>query len=92
MIDSDVEAVKDMLEYLRQHRTWLPSKKGPKIRRDQAETEIRKWGVDKGLARPSVLTTKLAQDFQKILNSEPTKPPMAPDTPHWNKLLQIWKN
>ena len=50
MIDCDQNVFKDMLEYLRLHRTWLPSKKGPKIRRDLVETEIRKWGVDKGLS------------------------------------------
>ena len=63
IIDSDIEAFKDMLEYIRLHRTWLPSKKGPKIKRDLAETEIRKWGVDKGLAQPSVLTTNIAREF-----------------------------
>lgn len=60
-----------MLEFLKQHRTWLPSNKGSKIRRDLAETEIRKWQVDKGLASPSVLTTKVAQEMQKIFDSDP---------------------
>lgn len=70
-IDSNPQAFADMIEFLKQHRAWLPSKKGSKVRRDLAETEIRRWKVDKGLASPSVLTTQIAQNLQKIYNSMP---------------------
>ena len=50
------------------------------------ENEIRKWRVDVGLARPSVLTTKAAQDLQRLLSTEP-------DTSHCvdKKALKKWR-
>ena len=58
LIDSHPEAFEDMLRFVKEHRAWLPSaKKGTKIKRDLCETEIRKWRVDVGLAKPSVLMT-----------------------------------
>lgn len=61
-----------MLAYLKKDRAWLPSiKKGSKVKRDLVETEIRKWRVDIGLAKPSTLTTKVAREFQEVLNTEP---------------------
>lgn len=60
-----------MLDFLKNNRAWLPSKKGPKVRRDLAETEIRRWQVDKGLASPSVLTTQIAYKLQNIYNTMP---------------------
>lgn len=72
VIDSQPEPFEDMLRFLKEHRTWLPSaKKGTKIKRDLAETEIRKWRVDVGLAKPSVLMTQVARDLQKVYNTEP---------------------
>ena len=59
-----------MLKYLQEDRTWLPPAED-EVMRDLVETEIRKWRVDVGLARPSVLTTKVAKEFQAILDSEP---------------------
>ena len=70
VIDSEPEHFKEMLKYLREDRTWLPPAED-EVMRDLVETEIRKWRVDVGLARPSVLTTKVAKEFQAILNSKP---------------------
>jgi hypothetical protein len=61
-----------MLRFLKEHRAWLPSaKKGTRIKRDLTETEIRKWRVDVGLSKPSVLMTQVAKDLQKVYNQEP---------------------
>ena len=71
ILNAPLEPFKDMLEYLKHHRCWLPSKKGSKIRRDLAETEIRRWRVDKGLGSPGSLMVSKVQEMQKILNSPP---------------------
>lgn len=72
VIDSKPETFEDMLRFVKEHRAWLPSaKKGTKVKRDLAETEIRKWRVDVGMARPSIFTTQVAKDLQKVLNTEP---------------------
>ena len=33
--------------------------------------EIRRWGLDKGLASPAALTTNIAASFQQVLDTEP---------------------
>ena len=64
VINSQPEIFEAMLTYIQKDRAWLPSvKKGNQVKRELVETEIRKWRVDVGLARPSVLITKVARDF-----------------------------
>ena len=64
-------------------RTWLPKNEDD---RSLAEKEIKNLGLDKGLAKPSTLTTKVAEDFQRVLDSDP-------DVSHClNKAaLDLWK-
>lgn len=87
-IAADPEVFKAALKYVESDRTWLPSaKKGSKVHRDLVETEIRKWRLDKGLARPSVLQTDIAKEFQdKVLNQEPPLQPGAD-----NRALKFWR-
>lgn len=87
-IATDSEVFQAALKYVESDRTWLPSaKKGSKIQRDLVETEIRKWRLDKGLAKPAVLLTKVAKDFQeKVLNVEPQLPPGVD-----NRALMLWR-
>mgnify|MGYP007125259640 CR=1 FL=1 len=70
MISTEPEVFKAALKYVESDRTWLPSaKKGSKVHRDLVETEIRKWRLDKGLANPAVLLTRIAKEYQeRVLN------------------------
>lgn len=74
MIRTEPEVFKAALKYVESDRTWLPSaKKGSKVHRDLVETEIRKWRLDKGLANPAVLLTRIAKEYQeRVLNQEPS--------------------
>ena len=70
IIDSDPESFQNMLKYIEEDRAWLPPN-DQHAKRELVETEIRKWQVDCGLAKPSTLLTKAAIDFQTVLNNEP---------------------
>ena len=68
-LDEDPVAFKHMVKYLESNRNELPSPDDPI--RSATEEMIRDFGVDKGLARPDTLTTKVGQEFQKILYTAP---------------------
>lgn len=50
-----------MLNYIMHDRAWLPE---DKEQRSLVEAEIKRFGLDKGLAKPSTLCTRVAQQFQ----------------------------
>ena len=80
-LDYNRQDVNDILDYCKSDRTWLPKK-----RRAQAEANIKRLGLDKGLATPSTLMTDLAKEWQKILDTEP-------NVDHCDSKvgLEIWK-
>ena len=70
---------------MRSDRTQLPSTQDAALR-ESTEVEIKYWGLDTGLARPSSLTSSLATRFQDILNT-------LPDMRHCEErsALNTWK-
>ena len=48
-IDSDADVFRHVLNYLSFDRTWLPPKEDITMR-NLVEAEIKRWGLDKGLA------------------------------------------
>jgi hypothetical protein len=69
-LDYDRQEVIDILNYCKSDRTWLPDAAN-KTRRAQAEANIKRLGLDKGLTTPSTLMTNLAKEYQKVLDTEP---------------------
>ena len=61
-IDSDAEVFRHVLNYLSFDRTWLPPEEDITMR-NLVEHEIKRWGLDKGLSKPSTLTTDIAKEF-----------------------------
>ena len=81
--DIDPQAFKNMLNYIMHDRAWLPE---DKEQRSLVEAEIKRFGLDKGLAKPSTLCTCIAQQFQQVLDSPPVF-----DHAETDKVLEKWK-
>lgn len=68
-IDEDPQVFKHVIGYLESDRTVLPpveiapDSKKPTGVRVEVEKKITEFGLDQALARPDVLTTKIAKDF-----------------------------
>lgn len=68
IIDCDLDVFKHVHTYLVKDRTELP--RNAKLR-FKVESFIKDYGLDKGLASPGVLTTKVAKEIQKLYDAEP---------------------
>ena len=59
-IDSDVNIFKELLNYLRRDRAYFPLDHDLS---NNLKAEIKRWGLDKGLAQSDSLATSMAIDI-----------------------------
>jgi hypothetical protein len=71
LLRTDPLVFKHVLKYIEKHRAWKPFDPISPKYLDILATEIHRLGLDIKLSDPYVLTTDIAEKFQRVLNEEP---------------------